>query len=414
MPDIRLTDRVRSLKPSATLGVAARAKALKAEGVDLVAFAAGQPDFDTPDPIKRAAIDALNAGETKYVTALGDQATREVVAHKMATFNKLPNVGWKNVSIHVGAKHALYSVLQCLIDSTEHEVILPVPAWVSYAPMIGLAGGTVVPVETSFDDGFRLSPDALRSAITPKTRAIVLNSPSNPCGTMYAPDQLRQIAGVVADAAREIAPGITIITDEIYETITYGNVPHLSIGSLDEVAERTITISGLSKTYAMTGWRLGYAACPGDFGLTLMGALAKLQDQMTSNVTSFLYAAIRVALTECDDFVAQSRETFASRARLISAKLDDVPGIRYVKPQGAFYVFPEVSSCFGKMSPGGRAIDSAQSLAEALLEEARVALVPGEDFGGCGPNHVRLSFATSEAQITEGLDRIGEFIAALR
>jgi len=414
MPEIPLTQRVSRLRPSATLGVAARAKALRAEGVDLVAFAAGQPDFDTPDAIKEAAIEALRAGETKYVSGLGDQPTREVIADKMVRRNRLPDLTWRHVSVHVGAKHAIFSVLQCLVERPEDEVILPVPAWVSYAPMIEIAGGRVVPVETTLEDGFRMSPEALRAAITPRTRALILNSPSNPCGTMYGPEALEGIAAVVADAAGSVAPNLVLLTDEIYESITYGEVPHMSIGSLPAVADRTVTVSGLSKSYAMTGWRAGYAACPGEFGLSLMGGLSKLQDQMTSNITSFIYPAIRTALTECDDFVEYARGLFAARAALIQRRLDEIQGLRYARPQGAFYVFPEIASFYGGTTPHGRTIDSAQALAEALLEEARVALVPGEDFGGCGARHVRLSFACSEDQISEGMDRIAAFLEELR
>jgi aspartate aminotransferase len=231
---------------------------------------------------------------------------------------------------------------------------------------------------------------------------------------MYSEEELRSLAGVVADAASSIAPELVVVSDEIYEKIVYGGIKHFSIGSVAEIAERTITINGLSKAYAMTGWRVGYTASSGGFGLEFTRAMATLQGQMSTNITSFVYPAIRTALESCGEEVEGMRRAFAGRARLISARLARIPGIRGIEPTGAFYAFPDVSALFGRVSAGGRRLETSTDFCEALLEEAHVAFVPGEDFGGCGRNHARISFACSEEQIQEGMDRLERFVAGLR
>ncbi|MEM9372856.1 MAG: pyridoxal phosphate-dependent aminotransferase [Planctomycetota bacterium] len=423
MPDTTqqpsLSRRVSSLKPSVTVALNNRAKAMKADGIDVLGFAAGEPDFDTPQPIKQAAIDAMLGGQTKYMPTLGDMPTREAIARKLTDENRIPGLTGSHVGIGAGGKHVLYSSIHCLFDppaqdESPWEMLLPVPAWVSYAPICELAGGRVVELDTTPESGFRIDAEQLRRAITPRSRALVLNSPSNPCGTMYSEADLRAIAQVVHEA-RDIAPDLVIITDEIYEKIVYGGVPHFSIGSVPEVAERTLTLNGMSKAYAMTGWRIGYAAMPGDFGASFIKAMGTLQGQMTTNITSFNYAAIREALSNqaVADEVESMRTAFASRARLIMGRLAEIPGVSCVEPQGAFYVFPDVSGLFGKTSPKGAKIDSALALSEALLDEAHVAFVPGEDFGGCGKNHLRISFACSDDQINAGMDRFAGFVSKL-
>jgi aspartate aminotransferase len=415
-----LSRRVSSLKPSITVALNNRANALKASGVDILGFAAGEPDFDTPQPIKQAAIDAMLAGQTKYMPTLGDMPTRNAIAKKLTEENHIPGMTGNHVAIGAGGKHVLYSAMHCLFDPPapgEHawEMLLPVPAWVSYAPICELAGGRVVELDTTPATGFRIDPEQLRKAINPRSRLLIINSPSNPCGTMYTEADLRAIAKVVHET-RDIAPDLVILTDEIYEKIVYGGTPHFSIGSIPEVAERTLTLNGMSKAYAMTGWRIGYAAMPGEFGATFIKAMGTLQGQMTTNITSFNYAAIREALS--NEAVAAEVETmrqaFASRADLIMSRLAEIPGVSCVKPQGAFYVFPDVSGLFGKASPKGAKIDSALALSEALLDEAHVAFVPGEDFGGCGKNHLRISFACSEDQINAGMDRFAGFVESLK
>ncbi|GIK18016.1 MAG: pyridoxal phosphate-dependent aminotransferase [Leptolyngbya sp. PLA2] len=415
---MRLSSRVEGLKPSVTVAFGNKAKALKRSGVDVLDFTLGEPDFDTPQPIKQAAIDALLAGQTKYMPTLGDPATRQAIADKFTRDNGIPGLTGDHVAISSGGKHSLYVAMQCLLDppppgQAPLEVIIPVPGWVSYAPIAELAGARVVELPTLPANDFKITPAQLRDAITPRSRLLILNSPSNPCGTMYTESELRALAAVIADAARSTAPDLVVISDEIYEKIVYGGIAHFSIGSVPEVADRVLTVNGMSKAFAMTGWRVGYAAMPGEFGKRLIGAMATLQGQMTTNITSFVYPAIRAALAECAADAGRMRDAFARRADLITRLLAGVPGVRTVRPTGAFYVFPDVSSHFGRTSPGGRRIDSSLALCEALLDEARVAIVPGEDFGGCAKNHVRITFACSESQVERGVAALGGFLSRL-
>jgi len=399
--------------------MSARARDLKAQGVDVVAFGQGEPDFDTPQKIKQAAIDALNAGQTKYMPTLGDPETLAVISAKFTSENKIPNCTPKHVAISSGGRHSLFVVLQCLIDcptagQPQDEVLLPVPAWVSYGPIAELAGAKVVEVPTTAATDFKVTPAQLKAAITPRTKVLILNSPSNPCGTMYSEAELRALADVVADAAKSVAPNMIILTDEMYEKLVYGGIPHFSIGSIPSVAERTITVNGLSKTFAMTGWRVGYTGTSGEFGLKFIKAMSDLQGQLTTNITSFVYPAIRVALTQCGPEVEEMRQAFARRAELIYSLSKQIPGMPAPRPTGAFYLFPDVSSFFGKRTKKGTTINSGVDFAEALLAEACVVVVPGDDFGGCGANHIRFSFACSEDNIRKGLGRIAEFVDGMK
>ena len=419
MTPIGLSNRVRSLKPSVTVAMMNRAKQMQQQGIDVVSFAAGEPDFDTPEAIKQSAIDALRAGQTKYMPTLGDMPTRNVIAEKLSTENRIPGLTGEHVAISAGGKHSLFVLCHCLLDTPTHgeqpwEVIIPVPAWVSYAPIAELAGGRVVEVPTTVESAFKATAEQIRRAITPRSRLLILNSPSNPCGTMYSERDLREIAAVVAEAARTIAPHLVILSDEIYEKIAFGQVPHFSIGSVSEVAERTITLNGLSKAYAMTGWRIGYTGCPGEWGKQFTSAMATLQGQMSTNITSFVYPAIRTALKECGADVARMCEAFSRRGDLVWRRLDAMPGVRTPRPTGAFYAFPDVSAYFGTRSPTGKPINSALEFCEAALSDSHLALVPGEDFGGCGKNHVRISFACSEPTIERGLDRMASFLSTLK
>jgi aspartate aminotransferase len=416
---MKLSRRVSELRASATIVVMNRAKEMQRQGIDVVSFAAGEPDFDTPQPIKDAAIKALLAGQTKYMPTMGDPETRAVIAEKFTRVNGIPNVTADHIGISSGGKHALYTALQCIFDfpapgEPPAECLLPVPAWVSYAPLSELAGAKVIEVPTSVRSDFKASPEQIRAAITPRTRALILCTPSNPCGTMYGEQELRAIAGVVAEAAKSVAPDMVVIADEIYEKITYGGIPHFSIGSVPEIAERTITLNGLSKAYSMTGWRIGYTCSSGPWGLKFMKAMATLQGQMSTNITSFVYPAIRTALRECEADTRRFCAAFGKRASLIHERMSRIPGLIVPRPTGAFYAFPDVSAHFGKASPGGTAIASAQQFCEALLAEVKVAAVPGEDFGGCGKNHVRFSFACSEDQINKGMDRLDRFVRSLK
>ena len=407
---MQLSARVVNLKPSATLAVTAKVRALKAQGRDVIGFGAGEPDFETPQNIKDAAIDALQAGLTRYMPVAGEPNARAIIAEKLRSQNGI-ECGADDIVITTGAKQAIYMAFQCLLDVGQgQQVILPTPAWVSYRPVIELAGGEVVEVPGSIENDFKITPQQLAEAITDRTAAFLINSPSNPCGTMYSPRELQALAEVLAEHEQ-----VTIISDEIYEKLIYGGIDHFSIGSLASLAGRVVTINGLSKAYAMTGWRIGYACAPAPqgSGLSLARALAKLQGQMTSNITSFCYAAIGEALTASADSVEEMRLAFAERGRLIHERLTAMPAVRCPQPTGAFYVFPDVSEYFGKHLDNGDRIDSSLTFAEGLLEEANVAVVPGADFGACGEGHVRLSFACSTAHIEEGCRRMDAWLRGL-
>ncbi len=407
---VQLSRRVRDLKPSATLAVTARVRELRAQGRDVIDFGLGEPDFDTPDDIKEAAIAALRAGLTHYMPVAGEPGARAAVALKLRRENGIRCTP-DDVVITVGAKHAIYLALQCLLDPGRHqEVVLPTPAWVSYRPMIELAGGTVVEVPGLLENDFKITPQQLEGALTGRTAAMIVNSPSNPCGTMYAPDELRALAEVL-----ERHEHVAVLSDEIYEKLIYGGIDHFSPGSLDSIGRRVVTINGLSKTFAMTGWRIGYACAPvpvENGRQTLARAITTLQGQMTSNITSFCYAAIVEAMENGAPDAERMRQAFARRAEIIYGLVSDMPGVRCARPTGAFYVFPDVSAHFGNRTPGGRRLD-ASSFAAALLEEAGVAVVPGVDFGECAGGHVRLSFACSNEAIKDGCGRIAEWLRKL-
>jgi aspartate aminotransferase len=407
---MKVSDRVARMKESATLAVAARAAAMRKEGVDVVSFGTGEPDFDTPQNIKDAATRALAAGMTKYVATPGTPEAREAVAAKLRRENGI-DCEASHVAITAGAKHALYLVLQTLVDPGD-EVVLPTPAWVSYRPLVELAGGRCVEVPGSMENGFKVTPAQLDAAIGPRTVAVILNSPSNPCGVAYPEDEMRALCEVVARH-----PRVTVVSDEIYEKLTYPELsPGLrpfSPGSLPALADRTVTLNGMSKAFAMTGWRIGYVCAPGGGGRFLQ-ELVKLQAQMTNNIPAFFMPAIAEALSERSAAQVESmRRAFAGRARVVAERLAAVPRLRTVAPTGAFYAFPSIAACKGLRSPAGRAVVDGHSYAEALLAEAHVAVVPGGDFGECAPDHVRITFACDESQLREGLSRIERFTAAL-
>jgi aspartate aminotransferase len=407
---MHLADRVRSLKGSATLAVTARAKALRAEGIDVIGLGAGEPDFDTPELVKDAAVEALMGGMTKYAPATGTPGLRERIAQRMRDVNGIECAA-SDIVVTVGAKHAVYEVIQCLVNPGD-EVITLTPAWLSYRPMIELAGGTVVEVAGAIDQGFKVSPSQLQAALSANTAAIILNSPCNPTGVTYTPEEIRALALVIASH-----PRATLISDEIYEDLIYPEldetVAPFSPGSMAELRERTVTINGLSKAMAMTGWRIGWACAPGGDG-ALAKAMGRLQSQMTSGITSFIMPAAVAALDAQAEVSPAMREVFATRAKRVFELLSAIDGFKCVKPTGAFYAFPDVSECFGRTTAEGRTVDSAGSFAEALLEEAKVAVVPGEDFGAVAANHIRISFACDEATFVAGIQRIADWVATLK
>ncbi|MCP3904218.1 MAG: pyridoxal phosphate-dependent aminotransferase [Planctomycetes bacterium] len=394
---VRISERAQSLKPSATFAVTARVRELRAQGRDVIGFGAGEPDFDTPSAIKDAAINALRAGQTGYQPVPGPPETREVIAEKLNRENGIA-CGPGDIVINAGAKHTVYLVLQALVDPGR-EVIIPTPGWVSYRPMAELCGGVVREVPGAIDNDFKITPRQLEEAITPETAVVILNSPSNPCGTMYTPEEINALADVVATHEH-----VAIISDEIYEKLIYGGVEHCSIGAHPGVAERVITINGLSKAYAMTGWRLGYLCAPGDGGVVAR-AVSRLQGQMNSHATAFCYPAIVEAITNGGEAVEAMRREFGVRAELIHGLLTEMPGVICPRPTGAFYAFPDIGAWFGRTTPGGATIECAKTFTEALLEEAHVAVVPGDDFGDSARRHVRFSFACSTELIIEGCRR---------
>ncbi len=403
---IRLSERVRRMRPSSTLALSARVKQLQAEGRDVIGFAAGEPDFDTPAPLVDAAIEALQRGRTRYEPVPGPPATRRAVAERLAARHAMA-CGAEDVVITVGGKSAIFFALLAVIEpGVRDEVVVPTPAWVSYRPMIELAGGRMVAVPRTAEDGFRLHPEAIAAAVGPRTCGLLLNSPSNPCGTTDDPTDLTRLAEMLA-----AHPDVAVLSDELYEDLVYGPTPHLPMAAIAGMAARTITIGGMSKAFAMTGWRLGWAisSAPG-----VAAAIATVQGQVTSHATAFCYPAIDAAMAgAADEALATMRETFASRARLMHELLAAIDGVRCPVPTGAFYCFPDVSWSFGRRTPAGRPVEDAAGFAEALLEEAEVAVMPGDEFGAGGERHVRLSFACGEPEIREGVARIARFMASL-
>jgi aspartate aminotransferase len=395
----KLAERTQGIKPSVTLVIAAKAGKLRAEGVDVANFSAGEPDFDTPERIKAAAVDALRKGMTKYTDVKGIEPLREAITQKYQreyglTYRK------EDVLVSCGAKHSLYNILQAVLDPGD-EVLIPAPYWVSYSDMALLAGGVSKTIPTSEATSFRIRPEQLEGALTPRTRVFILNSPCNPTGASYNRDELLAISRILEKH------DCLILADDIYEKIVYDNFQFHNIVALNSrLRERTITVNGVSKTYAMTGWRIGYALGPGD----IIATAAKIQSQSTSNPTSIAQAAALEALCGPQDEVAIMVREFEKRRDLIVERLNSISGFRCLKPQGAFYVFPNVSGLLGKTA-NGKKLDSPCDVADYLLEEAKVAVVPGEDFGS--KEHIRFSYATSLEDIEKGCRRIQEAVEKL-
>jgi aspartate aminotransferase len=386
---MNLSQRVSQLHESATLAVAAKAARMKADGVDVIGFGAGEPDFDTPRPIRRAAIEAIERGETRYVhPTSGLGLAKQAVCAKFARDNGL-TYRPEQVIIDTGGKMIIYLGIQAIIDPGD-EVVIPRPYWVSFPEIVRLAGGEpVFPVGSPTRD-YRLTPDELRASLTPRTKAIIINSPSNPSGVTYSPDEIRALAKVLEGR------DVWVLSDEIYDRLLFDGQETLSFAATGAFAyDHTITINSASKTYAMTGWRIGFAAGPAP----VIQAMAKLQSQTTSGAVTFNQHALVEALNGSHDDVERMRAEFEKRAHYMYARLTALPGITCPKPTGAFYCFPNVSAAFARLGVRGSA-----DFAERLLEQARVAVVPGVAFGM--DEHVRLSFATSMDQIEKGLDRI--------
>lgn len=384
---MKLAARVGQVPPSLTLVISAKAKAMKAEGIDVCSFSAGEPDFDTPVHIKAAAKKALDDGKTKYGPAAGEPKLREAIARKLREENGLC-YNTENVIITNGGKHSLFNLMLALIEPGD-EVIIPAPYWLSYPEMVKLAGGTPVIVPTEASSGYKITPEQLTQAITAQTKLFVFNSPSNPTGMIYTPVEIKALAEVV------IKNDILVVSDEIYEKILYDGAEHLSIGAISpEIFERTITSNGFAKAYSMTGWRLGYLAG----AVELIKAVTTIQSHSTSNVCTFAQYGAIAALEGSQDCVEQMRQAFAERRQVMLERLNAIPGLFCPKPEGAFYLFPNISKT------GMKSLD----FCNALLESYQVAVIPGIAFGA--DECIRLSYATDRTSIEKGMDRLEKFV----
>lgn len=399
---MQLAQRLNEVAESITLAVTAKANALKKAGVDVVSYGAGEPDFDTPGFIKEAAIKALQAGKTKYEPTPGTPEARKAIADKLRVQNGL-NYTPEEIIVSVGGKHSLYVAFQAILNPGD-EVVIPAPYWVSYPEMVKLAGGVPVFVRGEPANNFKITPEQLAKVITPKTRMVIINSPSNPGGHTYTPGELAQIAKVIAPHKE-----VWVCSDEIYERLVFNGQKTGSWAAIDFAfwKDRTVTCNCLSKTFAMTGWRIGYTAGP----KSLISAMNKLQSQMTSNITSFCMPAIVEAYTnpQSEVEIEKMRSAFEKRGEHIWKRLNAIPGISCVRPTGAFYVFPNIGAYLNKPLGAKQTVcTEAVGFSTVVLEEAHVALVPGNDFGF--PDHVRLSFATSMENIDKGIDRLEKFL----
>lgn len=394
-----LSRRARELSPSPTLALDAKAKEMQRRGIDVITFGVGEPDFDTPQHVKEAAIEAIRAGFTKYTPSNGIPQLKEAICAKLSRENNL-QYDPSQVVVSVGAKHAIFNALQVLCDPGD-EVLIPSPYWVSYPDMVKLAGAVPVIVQGKEENGFKVTVEQLEDACTPKTKVLILNSPCNPSGAVYSRDELRKIAQFA------IEKDIWVISDEIYEKLVYDSAEHVSIASFGpEIYERTVTVNGVSKAYAMTGWRIGYSASPKD----VAKAIGDYQSQCTSNATSISQKAAVAALLGPQEPVQAMVSEFKKRRDYMVERLNKMPGVRCRLPQGAFYVFPNFESLLQRKF-GGQAVGSSSRLADILLNEAKVAVVPGEAFGM--PGYIRFSYATSMEKIVEGLNRIEKAISTL-
>lgn len=389
-----LSERINRIQPSPTLAISAKAKAMRAQGEDVISFDVGEPDFDTPEHIKQACITALEKGDTKYTAAAGTPALREAICAKLQRENRL-QYSPDQIVVSCGGKHSLYNIFQTILNPGD-EVIIPAPYWVSYPDQVLLADGVPVILPTTQEQGFKISAQQLDECLQqhPRAKAVIINSPSNPTGAVYTPDALRELCRVL-----ENYPNVLVISDEVYEHMVYEPNEQWSVARYNEdFQRRTILVHSFSKTYSMTGWRIGWTSSSKE----LASAMGKLQSQSTSNPTSFAQAAGIAALEGPIDTAMMAE--FEKRGKVIRELLKDVPGFSVARPEGAFYAFPKVSGLFGVMVGKDEQINTADALAAYLLRTAKVAIVPGEGFGA--PEHVRFSYATSMEHIKEGVNRI--------
>ena len=396
---MKLASRVSRIAPSPTLAMAATAKAMAAQGIDVIDFSTGEPDFDTPEPVKAAAESAIRSGFTKYTPSSGIDELRNAIAEKLKVEQGL-YYEKAQILVSCGAKHSLYNLAEALLEAGD-EIIIPTPYWVSYSDQALLNDATPVLFPTNEEDDYAIHGEALEQSITPRTKAILINSPCNPTGATYSRKMLETVAAIA------LRHNLLIISDEIYEKVLYDGATHVSIASLGpEIAARTVVINGMSKAYAMTGWRIGYAAGPKD----LITAMGNIQSQSTSNPCSISQKAAVAALRFGEPFTKQMVTEFDQRRRVIVDGLNKIPGVSCRMPGGAFYAFPNIKGILGKQGPNGP-ISSPTDLANYLLKDSHIAVVPGEPFGS--QSHIRLSYATSMDMIIRGIDRLGNALKKL-
>ncbi|KIL75101.1 pyridoxal phosphate-dependent aminotransferase [Bacillus badius] len=390
--NVQLAQRVKALTPSTTLAITAKAKEMKAQGIDVIGLGAGEPDFNTPDHIIEAAYESLKKGQTKYTPSGGLPELKDAIIGK---FEKDQGISYKRSEIIVttGAKHALYTLFQVILDEGD-EVIIPTPYWVSYPEQVKLADGTPVYIEGKEENNFKITPEQLHAAITPKTKAVIINSPSNPTGMLYSKEELEALGEVA------LKHNIWIISDEIYEKLIYGTNKHVSIAELSPaLKEQTIIINGVSKSHSMTGWRIGYAAG----NEQVIKAMTDLASHSTSNPTAVSQYGSIAAYEGTQEPVEEMRKAFEERLNIVHSKLNEIPGVSCLKPQGAFYLFPNVKEA--ALLTGFNDVDG---FVKALLEEAKVAVIPGSGFGA--PDNIRLSYATSLELLEAAVARIADFV----
>ncbi|GBD55494.1 pyridoxal phosphate-dependent aminotransferase [Gluconobacter wancherniae] len=396
-----IADRLNRILPSQTIAITQKARALKAEGRDIISLSAGEPDFDTPEFIKEAAIAAIRAGETKYTDVAGTQTLRKAVADRLNNDFGLDYTA-DEICVSTGGKQVIYNVMTATLNAGD-EVIVPAPAWVSYPDIVSLADGKPVVVQTKPENGFKLTANQLRWAITPRTKWVMLNSPCNPTGAAYTEDELRALTDVLLDY-----PHVWVFTDDIYAKLAYDGFVAKTIVQVEpRLRDRTVTMNGVSKAYAMTGWRIGFSAAP----VSLTKQLVKLQGQSTSNPCSIAQAAALAAVSGPQDFIAEMVSVYQERRNLVVSMLNEAPGLSCHTPEGAFYVFPSMQGTLGKTSRGGARIDSDEAFVTALLEETGVAAVHGAAF--LTPGYFRVSYATSTELLREACARIQSFCKGL-
>ena len=397
-----LADALSRVKPSATIAVSQKARELKAKGRDVIGLGAGEPDFDTPDNIKKAAIEAINRGETKYTAVAGIPELREAIVRKFKRENNLDYTAAQTI-VGTGGKQILFNAFMATLNPGD-EVVIPTPYWVSYPEMVALCGGTPVFVHATQENKFKVTAEALDKAITPKTKWFVFNSPSNPSGAAYSLEELKALTDVLMKH-----PHVWILSDDMYEHLTYGDFKFVSPAEVEPgLYDRTLTMNGVSKAYAMTGWRIGYAAGP----LNLIKAMDMIQGQQTSGACSVAQWAAVEALNGPQDFIAKNKAIFQGRRDLVVSMLNQAKGIECPSPEGAFYVYPSCKGLIGKTAPSGKVIETDEDFVSELLETEGVAVVHGSAFG-LGPNF-RISYATSEELLEEACKRIQRFCAACK